>query len=423
MPELLTSFEYDADQKRVFKTSPATGTTFYAGSLYERRSNAAGDLTHVFYVAGDGRRVAQLVWQEQNGAVTNKDVNYLHDDLRGSIDVVSDADGSPSHRVEDPWGKEQFVPGIPRLPTAVTRGFAGLEGDSETGLVNANGRLYDPSTKRFLTPDALVANPLSGQAFNRYTYALNNPQTLFERTGLSPQDANTVSSPSAPIFDPNAVCSAPQGQPSSTPAASGGPSGSPSPVSPSTSGAFGSDGHPAGGADAMNQPAPGSDPSGGSKGDSYIIGPSDAGVIVGSSDGGAPVPEPENEGAAPVSPSADTGASAPSSADGSNGFPKSLEQTLRDVGIDPSANPVLLEQETASGEVRYTLINANDIQPVLEQVPLEMSLGPANDDRPDTIDPWDGIVGPPVPEPEPPEPCEPCHEPPPETKPPEIEFD
>src|SRR5205823_16582 len=46
------------------------------------------------------------------------------------------------------------------------------------------GRIYDPLLGRFLTADPIVSNPLYGQAYNRYSYVLNNPGSLSDPTGL-----------------------------------------------------------------------------------------------------------------------------------------------------------------------------------------------------------------------------------------------
>jgi len=43
------------------------------------------------------------------------------------------------------------------------------------GLINANARMYEPSTGRFLSPDSYVQAPSFSQNFNRYSYCWNNP--------------------------------------------------------------------------------------------------------------------------------------------------------------------------------------------------------------------------------------------------------
>jgi RHS repeat-associated protein len=43
------------------------------------------------------------------------------------------------------------------------------------GLINMNGRVYDPMTSSFLSVDNYVQDPSSTQNFNRYAYCMNNP--------------------------------------------------------------------------------------------------------------------------------------------------------------------------------------------------------------------------------------------------------
>jgi len=43
------------------------------------------------------------------------------------------------------------------------------------GIINMNGRLYDPNTASFFSPDPYVQAPDNTQNFNRYAYCLNNP--------------------------------------------------------------------------------------------------------------------------------------------------------------------------------------------------------------------------------------------------------
>lgn len=50
------------------------------------------------------------------------------------------------------------------------------------------GRIHDPELRRFLTPDPVVQDPLSGQSHNRYSGAANNPATRTDPTGPYEQE-------------------------------------------------------------------------------------------------------------------------------------------------------------------------------------------------------------------------------------------
>ncbi|HPR31300.1 MAG TPA: RHS repeat-associated core domain-containing protein [Prolixibacteraceae bacterium] len=63
------------------------------------------------------------------------------------------------------------------------RGFTGHEHLTEFGLINMNGRLYDPLVGRFLSPDNYVQAPGYTQSYNRYAYCLNNPLRYTDPSG------------------------------------------------------------------------------------------------------------------------------------------------------------------------------------------------------------------------------------------------
>jgi len=51
------------------------------------------------------------------------------------------------------------------------------------GLINMNGRVYDPMLSRFLSPDPFVQAPGIAMGYNRYAYCLNNPFLYTDPTG------------------------------------------------------------------------------------------------------------------------------------------------------------------------------------------------------------------------------------------------
>jgi RHS repeat-associated protein len=65
------------------------------------------------------------------------------------------------------------------------RGFTGHEHLVAFGLIDMNGRVYDPVLGRFLSPDKFVQAPFLTQSFNRYSYCLNNPLKYTDPSGDS----------------------------------------------------------------------------------------------------------------------------------------------------------------------------------------------------------------------------------------------
>lgn len=176
------NFRYTADHRRALKQGP-TGSTIYLGELYERRI-AGSTVTHVMYVPGERGVVAQVV-QVAGGTPS---ATYLRDDHLGSIDVA----GLTRNKF-DPFGRRIATTAPPMSLTApplasVTLGFTGQEHDDDLGLVNMNGRIYDPELARFLTPDPEIARPWKSQSFNRYSYVENSPLRLVDPTGFRSSD-------------------------------------------------------------------------------------------------------------------------------------------------------------------------------------------------------------------------------------------
>ena len=63
------------------------------------------------------------------------------------------------------------------------RGYTLHEHYDAFGLINMNGRCYDPLTSSFLSVDAYVQDPTSAQSFNRYAYCMHNPLRYTDPTG------------------------------------------------------------------------------------------------------------------------------------------------------------------------------------------------------------------------------------------------
>jgi len=61
--------------------------------------------------------------------------------------------------------------------------YAEAEHLGSFGILNMNGRIFDPNTATFFSPDPFVVDPSSTQAFNRYSYCLNNPLMYTDPTG------------------------------------------------------------------------------------------------------------------------------------------------------------------------------------------------------------------------------------------------
>ena len=65
------------------------------------------------------------------------------------------------------------------------RGFTGHEHYDKFGIIDMNGRCYDPAVGRFFSADPGIQDPGLSQCFNRYSYCLNNPVNFVDPGGFN----------------------------------------------------------------------------------------------------------------------------------------------------------------------------------------------------------------------------------------------
>ena len=79
-----------------------------------------------------------------------------------------------------------YKPTCMALPRIYGDAQSGHEQLDYVGLINMNGRLYDPALGRMLSVDNYVVGASGTQAYNRYTYAFNNPMVYNDPDGNCP---------------------------------------------------------------------------------------------------------------------------------------------------------------------------------------------------------------------------------------------
>lgn len=191
-----SDFWYGAGRERIRqvaqKSSTTSEATSYVGGLYEkftRTVSGTPTTEYVHYVRGGDHAVA--VVKRISGALQTR---YLHRDHLGSVVALTDSAGAVIERYAyDPWGKRRD-PGTWATPAPGTfsfdpsysdRGYTGHEHIDHLGLVNMNGRVYDPELGKFLSADPTTQYPESTQGWNRYSYCGNNPLSYTDPSGFS----------------------------------------------------------------------------------------------------------------------------------------------------------------------------------------------------------------------------------------------
>ena len=107
-------------------------------------------------------------------------IYYAHTDHLGSILSLTDNNGTSVFKATyDAWGRQT----VSQNTIGLARGYTGHEHLPEFGVIDMNGRMYDPLLGRFLSPDPYVQMPDYSQNFNRYAYCLNNPLIYTDPSG------------------------------------------------------------------------------------------------------------------------------------------------------------------------------------------------------------------------------------------------
>ena len=177
-------FSHDPNHER-FKQNAPEGVTLYFDvfGIHAELFQAATSQWNEYLMAGDG--VVGVRFERSDATVSTR---YFNLDHLGSISVITDENALPVERLAyDAWGKRRFPNGTDDPSNSITsqtsRGFTGQEMLADVGLVHLNGRIYDPLVARMLSADPFVPDPMNAQAWNRYSYVINNPLSITDPNG------------------------------------------------------------------------------------------------------------------------------------------------------------------------------------------------------------------------------------------------
>ena len=207
------SFIYGPEHQRIKQVAvggPNPGTTWYLngedslGLTYEKELKSTGITEHKHYLQAGGITFAMHTMRVKTAGGTIAapalptgtaaySSSYLHHDQLGSIIAITSSAGVVVERLAyDPWGKRRFASGTNTgaadtldaiTGQTIDRGFTMHEHIDEMGIINMNGRIYDPLIGRFMSADPYIQAPSDLQSFNRYAYVRNNPLNLTDPSG------------------------------------------------------------------------------------------------------------------------------------------------------------------------------------------------------------------------------------------------
>jgi RHS repeat-associated protein len=181
---LIISFSFS-----VFATpgSP-TLTRYYLGNYEEE--HADGKVRKLHYISGGN---PEMSGQAGLAAimVKNGDIDslyYTYTDYQGNLLAVTDATGTVKERYAyDPWGLRRnptdWTQRDTRSKLLFARGYTMHEHLDQFGLINMNGRVYDPLVAQFLSTDPYIQDGGNWQNYNRYAYCWNNPLMFTDPSG------------------------------------------------------------------------------------------------------------------------------------------------------------------------------------------------------------------------------------------------
>lgn len=162
---------------------------FVKGGLTEVIYDSDHSIKTINYITSPEGLIAVEI-EDISQQIAKKEWYWVYTDNLGSITtVIRDWDQAKSDYSYDAWGKERdpftwnsIQSNVQRI---IARGYTGHEHLTEFGLINMNGRVYDPTIGRFLSPDPINQAPDCPGNYNSYSYCLNNPLKYTDPSGCS----------------------------------------------------------------------------------------------------------------------------------------------------------------------------------------------------------------------------------------------
>ncbi|GGJ60861.1 polymorphic toxin-type HINT domain-containing protein [Streptomyces brasiliensis] len=177
-----TGYLYDADGNLLIRRATGDGDTIlYLGDTEVRLTvkGATKTLTGTRYYTAGGQTIAV---RTATAGTTGTKLTFLATDPHGTASLTLDATTwAINKRYTTPFGADRGQPLYGPWPD--DKGFLGKPADTTTGLTHIGAREYDPTTGQFISVDPLLEVD-KNQTLNGYTYAVQNPVTHSDPTGM-----------------------------------------------------------------------------------------------------------------------------------------------------------------------------------------------------------------------------------------------
>jgi len=184
------NFIYGSDDQRSRMIVKQNGNTiltrWYPTGSYVKETS--GGVTKEYTFIGGDAYSAPAVAIKQNGSTSYYSI--LRDHLGSITHVVSSSGSVVAEYSYDAWGRMRnpstwtnYEPGSEPALMIAGRGHTGHEHLPWFNTINMNGRLYDPLSGMFFSPDNYVQSAENSQNFNRYSYCINNPLKYLDPSG------------------------------------------------------------------------------------------------------------------------------------------------------------------------------------------------------------------------------------------------
>jgi RHS repeat-associated protein len=166
-------------RKSEYTASGSTTTRYYFGDYEE--VIVGSNVRKIHYLSG-------AIYIQNN---SSDSLLYTYADNQGSLIALTEEDGTIINKFAyDPWGKRRSATNwtLSATPPSVgwgafNRGYTGHEHLDMFNIINMNGRVYDPLTAMFFSPDPFIQSRGEWKNYNRYSYCMNNPTRYTDPSG------------------------------------------------------------------------------------------------------------------------------------------------------------------------------------------------------------------------------------------------